>query len=109
MAEPFEIFMASAERLCLEREMRSGRDPLTRAAAQPMLTFLTDGQERYFFDLHRFSSDYGREIFEGTKLANADKLTELTRQLRARMLNAAADLTGSDVLSAFRGLASAAG
>ena len=30
-----------------------------------MLTFLTDGQERYFFELHRFSSDYGRHIFAG--------------------------------------------
>ena len=109
VAEPFAIFMASAERLCLEREMRSGRDPATVTSAQPMLTFLTDGQERYFFDLHRFSSDYGREIFEGSKLANADRLTELTRQLRTRLANAGANLTGSDVLSAFRSLAASAG
>lgn len=104
VAEPFGLFMASAERLCLEREMRSGRDPTSIEAAQPMLTFLTDGQERYFFDLHRFSSDYGRHIFQDAKQANAEKLTALARQLRDRLADPARPLDGAAVLAAFRSL-----
>ena len=107
VAEPFALFMASAERLCLEREMRSGRDPVSVAAAQPMLTFLTEGQERYFFELHRFSSDYGRHIFQDAKQANAEKLTALTRQLRERLANPSQPLDGAAVLAAFRSLSAA--
>jgi hypothetical protein len=107
VAEPFALFMASAERLCLEREMRSGRDPGSVAAAEPMLTFLTDGQERYFFELHRFSSDYGRHIFQDAKQANAEKLTALTRQLRERLSNPSRPLDGAAVLAAFHALSAA--
>ena len=107
VAEPFALFMASAERLCLEREMRNRRDPDSTAAAEPILAFLTDGQERYFFELHRFNSDYGRQIFEASKRANADKLTALTGRLRAQFaLITPAD--GAQVLGAFRALISEA-
>jgi hypothetical protein len=103
VAEPFPLFMASAERLCVEIQMRSHRDPASPASAEPMLSFLTDGQERYFFDLHRFSSEYGRQVFDAAKRANADKLVELTARLRAQFaLIAPAD--GTQVLAAFRAL-----
>jgi len=103
VAEPFPRFMASAERLCLEREMRSRRDPGSPNSAQPMLAFLTDGQERYFFELHRFSSDYGRRIFEASKRANAEKLVAMTRALRAGF-STRAPADGAEVLGAFRSI-----
>jgi hypothetical protein len=108
VAEPFSLFMASAERLCLEREMRNRRQPESAEAAQSVLAFLTDGQERYFFDLHRFSSEYGRQIFEGCKRDNADKLVVLAEALRQRF-TAAAPADGAAVLSAFRELVAQAG
>lgn len=101
VAEPFSLFMASAERLCLEREMRSRREPASAASAQPILAFLTDGQERYFFELHRFSSDAGRRIFEQDKNANADRLLRLTGKLRAQFATTA-PADGAAVLGAFR-------
>jgi hypothetical protein len=100
VAEPFPLFMASAERLCLEREMRSHRDPASAEAAQPMLSFFTTGQEHYFFDLHRFNSAYGRATFAPAKEAN----TELVRQVINDMRAIAPPQTGDDVLRAFRAL-----
>ena len=103
VAEPFALFMASAERLCLEREMRTRRDPASPASADPILAFLTDGQERYFFELHRFNSEHGRRVFESSKRENADKLIALTARLRSQF----ALITPSDgtrVLSVFRAL-----
>lgn len=99
VAEPFPVFMASTERLCLEREMRSHRDPADAASAQPMLNFLTTGQEHYFFDLHRFSSEHGRTAFAAAKQANAERMRTLIRELRAR---APAPRNGTEVLTAFR-------
>lgn len=99
VAESFPVFMASTERLCLEREMRNHRDPSDPAAAQPVLNFLTTGQEHYFFDLHRFSSDYGRVAFANAKQANTERMRALTRELRARM---PAPRNGTEVLAAFR-------
>ena len=101
VAEAFPLFMASAERLCLEREMRSHRDPANAASAQPMLNFLTTGQEHYFFDLHRFSSDAGRTAFAAAKQANVQPMRGLIRDLRAAV---PAPRTGIEVLAAFRAL-----
>jgi hypothetical protein len=103
VAEPFSLFMASAERLCLEREMRNRREPASAAAAQPILAFLTDGQERYFFELHRFSSEAGRRIFERDKRDNGERLLALTAKLRAQFASAA-PVDGAAVLGAFRQL-----
>jgi hypothetical protein len=107
VAEPFDLFMASAERLCIERELRSRRDLGSPASAQPVLTFLTEGQERYFFELHRFNSAYGRKIFESAKRANADRLMTVTTQLRAQFATEP-PRDGVDVLAAFRRLVKAA-
>ena len=102
VAEPFARFMASAERLCLEREMRSRRDPASAAAAMPMLNFLTDGQEHYFFELHHFGSDAGRRTFEGGKLDNAEKLRKMTADLYSRATMHGALTSGTQVIEAFR-------
>jgi len=100
VAEPFPLFMASAERLCLEREMRSYRDATSAESAQPMLGFFTKGQEHYFFDLHRFSSPYGRAAFGAAKQANVDPVRNVIRDMSALP----ALHTGAAVLQAFRGL-----
>lgn len=108
VAEPFSLFMASAERLCLEREMRNRREPESPAAAKSVLAFLSDGQERYFFELHRFSSEYGRQIFEDAKRENADKLVRVASQLRQRF-ETTPPASGASVLAAFRELVAQAG
>lgn len=107
VAERFDLFMASAERLCLEREMRSHRDPASSAAALPVLRFLTDGQERYFFDLHGFSSKEGRRTFEAAKLGNAEKLKVLTADLYSRAMLHGPLTSGMQVIEAFRQIAAA--
>ena len=101
VAEDFPLLMVSAERLCLEREMRSHRDPADGASAQPMLSFLTSGQEHYFFDLHRFSSPQGRTAFAAAKQANVQPMRGLIHDLRAAV---PAPHTGNEVLAAFRAL-----
>jgi hypothetical protein len=100
VAEPFPLFMASAERLCLEREMRSYRDVASAESAQPMLGFFTKGQEHYFFDLHRFSSEYGRATFGAGKLANVEPVRNVIRDMAALP----PPRTGDEVLQAFRAL-----
>ncbi|HEX6833321.1 MAG TPA: hypothetical protein VF132_07295 [Rudaea sp.] len=109
VAEPFPRFMASSERLCLEREMRSHRDPASRASAQPVLSFLTEGTTRYFFELHRFSSDVGRRTFAQAKEENAAKLRTLTAQLSSRWTERAPPASGTVVLDAFREIAAVIG
>jgi hypothetical protein len=99
VAEPFAVFMASTERLCLEREMRSHRDPADAAAAPSVLHFLTSGLEHYFFDLHRFSSEPGRRTFAPAKEANTERMRTLIAKLRAR---ATAARNGEEVLRTFR-------
>ncbi|MCW5568132.1 MAG: hypothetical protein KIS84_07875 [Dokdonella sp.] len=49
----------------------------SRESAQPVLGFLTDGQDRFFFDLHRFNSELGREAFQQAKADNAEPLKSL--------------------------------
>jgi hypothetical protein len=100
VAEPFPLFMASAERLCLEREMRGYRDLASAEAAKSMLGFFTTGQEHYFFDLHRFNSEYGRATFSAAKQANTGRVREVIREMRSIPPPA----TGDDVLRAFREL-----
>lgn len=103
VAEAFPLYMASAERLCLEREMRSHRDVSGAESATPMLGFLTSGQEHYFFDLHRFSSDAGRRTFSPAKRANVEAVRGLIGLLRATSPPPA---TGAAVLAEFRALGS---
>ena len=104
VAEPFRRFVETGMRLCLEREMRSHRSPDEAAAALPTLGFLTDGQERFFFDLHRFNSEAGREAFGPAKLANAAPLKTITMALRARIALGGKPRSGTQVIDAMQAL-----
>lgn len=84
VGEPFMALVDSGVRLVREREMRNGRDLAKPNSAQHVIEFLTDGQELYFFKLHRFVSDIGRDVFGLGKTLNSHKLKRLTDQIRAR-------------------------
>lgn len=101
VAESFNRFAASAENLCLEREMLCHRNLDDTESAQPVLGFLTDGQDRFFFDLHRFSSELGRQAFGPAKEANAARLKSLSLGLRARIAMRGKPENGRQVLNAY--------
>lgn len=104
VAEPFAQFVETGLRLCLEREMRLHRSPDEAAAALPVLGFLTDGQERFFFELHRFHSEPGRAAFAAAKEANAAPLKAITMALRARVALGGPPRSGTQVIEALRRL-----
>ena len=86
VADAFTAFAANGENLCREREMLSGRSLDAGESALPVLGFLTDGQDRFFFDLHRFNSELGHAAFEAGKRANAPLLQGIDDSaLRARV------------------------
>lgn len=82
VAEPFLAFTASSARLAGEREMRAGRSLEAIESALPVFEFLTEGQDRYFFKLHRFVSDLGQTVFGMGKSINADKVTRQSQLMR---------------------------
>lgn len=102
VAEPFRKFALTAENLCREREMLSGRSLNAGESALPVFGFLTDGQEHFFFDLHRFHSQSGRTAFGNGKAANAEKLRALCAGVRARISTAGAPVNGDQVIVAYR-------
>ncbi|MEO8012282.1 MAG: hypothetical protein ABI650_11605, partial [Dokdonella sp.] len=101
VAEPFERFAASAANLCQEREMLCDRNMDAAESARPVLSFLTDGQDRFFFDLHRFNSELGRATFEAAKSINAPRLKALSFGLRARIAVGGKPTCGRQVLDAY--------
>lgn len=100
VAEPLVWLAESATRLCMEREMRFGRSLDSADSAAPCAGFLSGGQERYFFDLHRFCSEVGRAAFEPAKQANADSVRAIARAMGGRQF-----ASGADALRAFSELA----
>lgn len=102
VSESFLRFAASAENLCLEREMLCGRDMDSSQSALPVLGFLTDGQNRFFFDLHRFNSELGRSAFGLEKEQNAQRLRSLCLGLRARIAISGIPRSGRQVLETYR-------
>ncbi|HVV95985.1 MAG TPA: hypothetical protein VHC92_02460 [Rhodanobacteraceae bacterium] len=102
VAEPFAAFAANGENLCREREMLSGRSLDAGESAMPALGFLTDGQDRFFFDLHRFNSEIGHAAFDAGKHANAALLKALTVGVRARVAIGGPPATGNQVIEAYR-------
>jgi hypothetical protein len=104
VGERFAEFAASAARLAAEREMRSHRPLGSTDSGPPVLKFLTDGQERYFFDLHRFCSDLGESVFGQGKDYNAPRVRALANLLRERF-GEGRDCTGEQVLKAHLELA----
>ena len=103
VGEPFPLLCGTAVRLCREREMRSGRSLESAASAQPCLDFLGPGQERYFNELHRFSSREGQQVFGAGKRENAARVREATAALLAHF-SAAPPATGQAVVDAFTSL-----
>lgn len=102
--ESFVELADSALRLCREREMREHRALHSGASAQPCLGFLSDGQERFFFELHHFASREGERVFGPGKVANAPRVRAVSAALRAQFASIAPS-TGSEVIAAYRQLA----
>ncbi len=101
VGESFIELSDSSARLAGEREMRAGRSLDSVESGAPMLGFVTGGQERYFFELHRFCSPLGERVYAPGKAANADKVREMSRRLRAEFGERAKDsYSGADVLRA---------
>lgn len=109
VGEPLVWLAESASRLCQEREMRSGRALDAADSGPPCVGFLSDGQERYFFELHRFCSDPGRAAFAAAKQANAAHVRSMSARLRQRWPLRNAPRNGLEVLGEFSSLAIATG
>jgi len=106
VGESFELLCGTALRLCREREMRLGRALDAPISAQPCLDFLGTGQQRYFHDLHRFSSREGERVFGPMKRVNAARVEDATARLHATFADAPPP-DGQAVLSAFAALTGA--
>jgi hypothetical protein len=101
VGESFIELSDSSARLAGEREMRAGRSLDSVASGAPMLGFVTGGQERYFFELHRFCSPLGERIYAPGKAANASRVREMSTRLRSEFGDRAKDsFSGADVLRA---------
>ncbi len=98
--ESFVELADSAVRLCREREMRENRTLDSPASGHPCLSFLSDGQERYFFELQHFSSREGERVFGAGKLANAPRVRAVSAALRAQFANAP-PANGDAVIAAY--------
>lgn len=106
VGEPFASFAGSAVRLVQEREKRAGRALDAAESAAPVFDFLTQGQERYFFELHRFVSPLGAEVFGIGKRNNEPKVRWQSEHMRALFPGGPAPgQTGQDVIDAFLRLA----
>lgn len=107
VGEDFAHLADSALRLCRERERRAGR-ALDRAASGPTcLGFLGRGQTRYFFELHRFCSREGMQVFAATKAANAPTVKRVSEGLLARFEDEP-PASGQAVMDAFAALSAGA-
>lgn len=106
VGEAFDFLADSAERLCREREMRAGQAIDKAISAPTSLGFLSRGQLRYFFDLHRFASREGEKVFGPIKAANAAKVREVSAALLAHFHDHP-PASGEAVITAFRRLCAA--
>ena len=97
-------------RLVQEREQRAGRAIDATESAQPVFDFLTHGQERYFFELHRFVSPLGLDVFGTSKRNNEPKVQWQSRRMRELFPGGPGPgQTGQDVIEAFLHLANEIG
>ncbi len=101
VGEPFLSLVGSAVRLALEREMRSGRDVASVESAEPVFDFLTNGQEHYFNNLHRFVSEMGDKVFGPGKEANRDKVKAQGVRMRERYADRLGELSGQNLIDAY--------
>jgi len=102
VGESFARFAAGGENLCREREMLAGRALDAGESALPVLAFLGNGQDRFFFELHRFNSEAGLAAFGAGKDANAPRLKALIMGMRARLALAGPPRNGEEVVAAYR-------
>lgn len=108
VASPYIDFAQSAVALATEIQYRAGRGLDTPAAGLSCLGFLTEGQERYVFALQRFASREGRAAFGARRDANAARVREACRALRARFPAPTPPPSGHAVIAAFRDIAAQA-
>jgi hypothetical protein len=101
VGEPFPWLAESASRLCQEREMRAGRALDGADSAAPCIGFLSDGQERYFFELHRFYSALGGATFAPLKQANAPRVRHVAEAVRRRYADGQPAPSGQAVVNDF--------
>lgn len=106
VGESFPLLAESALRLCRERERRAGRSLASADSGPPCLGFLSRGQLNYFFDLHRFCSREGDQVFGPRKLANGPGVRRVSAALLARFENQP-PASGDAVLAAFSELCAA--
>lgn len=108
VGEGFHHLTESAERLAIEREMRSGRSLAEPASGAPVLGFLTTGQVKYFFELHHFCSDLGTQVFALGKRDNAPRVRQLAGQLHEKFgAMPEGSFTGAEVIAAQQAFAAA--
>lgn len=106
VGEPFSALAKSAIRLAQEREMRAGRSLHAPESGPPVYEFLTEGQERYFFKLHRFVSPLGSAVFGVSKDANAAKVRLQTRRMHGLFGHRLKPgVTGQELIVAFERVA----
>ncbi|HLS83347.1 MAG TPA: hypothetical protein VK016_01650 [Arenimonas sp.] len=103
VGEPFPLLAESALRLCLERERLAGRALDRAGSGGPCLDFLGRGQMHYFFELHRFCSREGQQVFGAAKEANAPAVRRVSQQLLARFEDVP-PASGQAVVEAFQDL-----
>jgi hypothetical protein len=103
VGEPFMFLADSALRLCRELQRRAGR-PLDQASSGPgCLSFLGKGQLHYFFDLHRFNSREGEQVFGPGKADNAMRVRSVSAALEREFDGRPPD-SGKAVMEAFERL-----
>jgi len=103
VADEFDDYALEATKLAREMEKRKGHAELNASTAADVLGFLSDGQERFFFELQKFNSDIARQALGGAKEENSRRLKELTGWMRENYTDATGDgrTTGEDIISAF--------
>lgn len=104
VASPYIDFAQSAIALAIEIQHRAGRRLDSPEAGASCLGFLGDGQERYIFALQRFASREGQAAFGTQRTANAARVRETGRRLRAHF-GAQAPRNAHAVILAFRAIA----
>jgi hypothetical protein len=108
VASDYAAFAQSAVALAIEMQHRAGRPLDSPGAGASCLGFLTEGQERYVFELQRFASAEGRAAFGAQRDANALRVRDTGRAVRQRFASSTAP-TGAEVIAAFREIVAGGG
>jgi hypothetical protein len=107
VGEAFSLLGRSALQLAEEQLMRRHLSPDQPESAEQALSFLSYGQQHYFFDLHRFSSREAERVFGPQKMANSEKVRSTSAALTAHFQSSPAT-NGRAVMDAFATLCAGA-